>query len=146
MVFQQCLEVVAHTHHTLCLHHLFGHREADDEEHETCRCDHYHCHLPARGGRHPHTRLKQAAKWFPCRKGYKRAGISEEHTERGEYGFLFRTVGYHSEHGSVGDIDAGVDGHHEHVCHVSPDEFAGIREIGRGEEQYAAYCKRSCKP
>ena len=119
------------------LHMFLRQEEAEQEDDEAERGYHHHGVLP-RVGQRTGRLLEPRAKRFPGKQGDEAAAVGEEHAVGGEDGLRVRIVRHHAEHGSVGDVDGRVDGHHQDIGDVCPDQFAGRPEVGRGEHQYAA--------
>ena len=79
---------------------------------------------------------KGVAEGLPKEEREERTSISEEHTEGGINRFLIRVIGHHPEHRAIRHIDTGIDGHHQNIRSIRPDEFGGVPPIGRSEKQY----------
>ena len=137
-VGQQRLEVFAEWGRADGGELLAGEVEAQEEEDKAAGCYHYHGKLPAALERHAHRGGEELAEGIPGEEGYEGASVGEEHAEGWEDGLFLRVVGHDSEHGSIGDVDAGVDGHHEDVGDVGPYEFGCIAPVRGGEQEYAA--------
>ena len=112
------------------------HAEAEQEAAKADAGNDNHGALPAAGIGEVHG-LEPVAQGFPKAEGDEATSVGEEHAVGGEHGLGVGIVRHHAEHGSVGHVDSGIDGHHEDVGDVCPDELASGTHVGGGEQQDA---------
>ena len=135
LVGEQRLEVAAHADGRHRLEVLAGKQEAEDEHHETGCRDAHHTPEPAVGRLIAAEHIGQG---LPDGQGDERAAVGEEHTEGAEHRLLVGVVGHHAQHGTIGHVDTRIDGHHQDIRHVGPDELGTVLPVGCGEQQDAA--------
>ncbi len=122
---------------------LLCHREAEDEHDETGSSNDHHCPEPsARSVVASH----EVGQRFPKEQRDERTAIGKEHTERREHGLLVGVVCHHSQHGTIRHIDARIDGHHEDIGDIGPDELTGIVKVGRSKQQDTANAEERGHP
>ena len=124
---------------------LARHAETKYEAHETDGGNDNHGKLPTGGIAAIHG-AEPVAQRFPSPQSDEATAVGKEHTIGRENGLCIRIVRHHTQHGTVGYVDACVYGHHQDIGDVSPDELARPPHLRCGKEQDAGYGKWQCNP
>ena len=96
-------------------------------------------HVPGVGG-------EEVAQGFENRQCQEAAPVGEKHPVGGEYRPFARIVGHHAQHRPIGDVDGGVDGHHQQVGGVGPYQFGRIAPRGCRKGEDAGHGERNGDP